>query len=378
MIIMDITDLEKALSQRDNETIKRLAAIEAKADQSTRMVEESMADFEQKLARVGHGGPIGAPETLGEQFVKAENIQQFLESGASSGKAEMRFKASITSATTDAAGSAGALTSQYRDQGIVGLPQQPLRVRSLLPVIQITQPGVEVMVQKARNLNAAMVAEGAAKPESDLQFELKQFNTRTIAHWMKASRQILDDAPQLRGTIDSELLYGLGLVEDNQLLNGDGTGQNLHGLVPQATAYSAPITMPSPTSIDQIGLAILQASLAGHPADGVVMHPADWMWIRLAKDTTGRYIYGDPSEQVTPRIFGLPIVPTEAMTIDKFLVGQFRTAATVYDRWDARVEVGYVNEDFTKNMVTILAEERLALAVKRPGAMIYGDFGRLA
>src|SRR5690606_16425191 len=160
----------------------------------------------------------------------------------------------------NAAGSAGAMTTAYRD-GVVTLPEEPTRIRDLVPVIQITQPSVEVPVQKARNLNAAPVAEGALKPGSDLQMVLETFSTRTIAHWMKASRQILDDAPQLRGMIDTELLYGLRLEEDSQLLNGDGTGQNLLGLIPQATAYAAPITVPDPTYIDTIGLALLQNSL---------------------------------------------------------------------------------------------------------------------
>lgn len=65
------------------------------------------------------------------------------------------------------------------------------------------------------------------------------------------------------------------------------------------------------------------------------------------------------------------------MAVDKVLVGAFKLGAQVFDRWDARVEVGYVNDDFTKNLVTILAEERLALAVYRPEAFIYGDFGRV-
>ncbi len=96
--------------------------------------------------------------------------------------------------------------------------------------------------------------------------------------------------------------------------------------------------------------------------------------MRLLKDADGKYILGDPAAAVEPRLFGLPVVPTKAMNAGSFLVGNFAEAATIYDRWQARIEVGYVNDDFVRNLCTILAEERLALAVKNPQALTYGNF----
>jgi HK97 family phage major capsid protein len=107
------------------------------------------------------------------------------------------------------------------------------------------------------------------------------------------------------------------------------------------------------------------------------MHPTDWARVELTKDGDQRYLIGNPQGTAAPTLWGLPVVATPAMTIDKFMTGAFRMAAQLFDRWDARVEVGYVNDDFTKNLVTILAEERLALAVYRPEALIYGDFGNV-
>lgn len=195
---------------------------------------------------------------------------------------------------------------------------------------------------------------------------------------MKASRQILDDFSQLRSIIDQRLLYGLAYVEEGQLLNGDGTGQNLHGIIPQATAYAAAFTPDAPTAIDTLRLAQLQAALAEYPATGHVLHPTDWARIELTKDTTGRYIIGNPQGTIGPTLWGLPVVATQAIAADKFLTGAFRLGAQLFDRWDARVEAGFVNDDFIKNLVTILAEERLALAVYRPEAFIYGDLGYVA
>lgn len=374
---MDIKDLAKAIEDRDTETIKKLAAIEDETKTLGRRVDEEFAQIEQRLAEGGGGWgePSGNAKSLGNTFIGDPSVIEGMKTlaGTGRGAVSMAVKATITSATTNAAGSAGAGIAPQRE-GIQPLVQQSLSIRDIVPVVQMNSSSVEVPVQKGRTNNAGMVAEGAAKPESDLQLELKTFNARVIAHHMKASRQILDDIPQLRGLIDSELVYGLKVKEDSQLLNGDGTGQNLFGMVPQATAFAPPITLASPQNIDIIGLALLQVANAEYQPDAVVVHPSEWFKIRTLKDAGGNYIYGDPGEVVVPRIFGAPIVPSLGMAADKFLVGNFQQAATIYDRWDARVELGYVNDDFTKNMVTLLGEERLAFAVKRPGALVYGDF----
>lgn len=223
-----------------------------------------------------------------------------------------------------------------------------------------------------------MVAETAKKPESDFKFELRNVPARVIAHYTKASRQVLDDLPQLQGIIDTELLDGLALKEESQILNGDGTGQNLLGLAVGATAFTAPITVASPTLLDTIGLALLQTALAEHPATGIIMHPADWTRITLLKDADGNYIFGNPGTAVEKRLFGKPVVTTQAIALDKFMVGNFANAATLYDRWQARVEIGYENDNFTRNLMTVLAEERVALALKDTSALVYGDFGFVA
>jgi HK97 family phage major capsid protein len=336
-------------------------------------------EMEQKLAR-GGGSDDDRQKSIGQQFVESEGFKSFEATGFSKtvGRGDMQVKATLTSATTDAAGSVGDAVNQTRLPGILPLPQRRLTVRDLLSQGRMDGSTLEYVKETGFTNSAAPVAEGAAKPESDLKFDLVTTSAKVIAHWMKASRQILSDVSQLRSTIDQRLLYGLAYVEENQLLNGDGTGQNLNGIIPQATAYSAPITLSSPTSIDLMRLAMLQAALAEYPATGHVMNPIDWAFIETLKDSEGRYIIGNPQGTINPTLWGLPVVQTQAMTVDKFLTGAFKLGAQVFDRWDARVETGYVNDDFTKNLVTILAEERLALAVYRPEAFIYGDFGRVS
>ncbi|MFN7092529.1 MAG: phage major capsid protein [Allorhizobium sp.] len=334
----------------------------------------NLFEMEQKMARPsGYGGPA-EPETLGKQFTDNPELKTFGEYRTRPSRFSMEVKATVTTA----ADSAGAMGTAYRDT-TVQLPQRRMSVRSLLPTIRVTTGSVEYAQQTTRTNNADLVAETLAKPESAYAWELKDLQMRVIAHWIPASRQVLDDLPQLRGLIDTELMYGLKLKEDEQLLNGSGTGQNLSGLVTNATAYSAPVTLVEPVNlIDMLGLAILQNALALYPADGIVINSADWMIMRLMKNADGDYILGSPSVDVTKVLFGLPVVDTPAMTVDKFLVGNFQAAATLYDRWDARIEVSTEHADFfIKNMVAILCEERLGLAVKNPLALTYGDFGRI-
>ena len=343
--------------------------------QKANVVQGIVHELEQRAVRGSFGESRGT-QTWGEQFVESEGLKAFAELHSQPARFRMDVKATVTTGAT----SGGPLGLQpYRD-GPNNLPRRQLRIRDLLPVVSISTGSVEYPRQTLRTSAAAPVAEGDLKPESAFGWTMETVTPKVIAHWVPASRQILDDAPQLRDMIDTELLYGLGQVEETQLLYGSGIGQNLLGLVTTATAYAAPFDPAgTETMLDQLALAMLQNALAEEPADGIIVHPSDWLRMRLLKDADGKYLLGDPGAQVEPRLFGLPVVATQAMTVDKFLVGNFRRAATLYDRWSPRVEVSTEHADFfTKNLVAILAEERIALAIKNAAAMTYGDFGNVA
>ncbi|TWI29731.1 phage major capsid protein [Paracoccus sulfuroxidans] len=352
------------------------AEVKRDADEAlTKMNElgEQLSAMEQKLSRAGGPGDHVTEKSFGERFIEDERVKAFAESGARRGGVDMHAKATITSATTNAAGSAGAGVETTRLAGIVELPQRRLTVRDLITPGRMDGSTLEYVREKGFVNNAAPVAESAPKPSSDLQFELVSTSAKVIAHWMKASRQILSDFSQLRSIIDLRLMYGLGYVEEQQLLNGDGTGQNLLGIIPQATAYAAPAgAAAAATALDVLRLAMLQAALAEFPATGHVLNPIDWTNIELLKDTQGRYIIGNPQGTTAPTLWALPVVTTQAMAAGRFLTGAFKMGAQLFDRWEARVEAAYVDDDFVKNLITILAEERLALAVYRPEAFVTG------
>lgn len=338
-----------------------------------------LGELEKRAAREKEAVEAGY-RSIGEQFVDSDSFKNTDVSGAWRGAIRVAAeRADITTGnTTVGAGrSAGtSLVPGHRVPGLITPPQRTLTVRDLIAPGTTTSNSVEYAKETGFTNNARPVTEGTTKPKSDITFNLVTTPVRTLAHIFKASRQILDDAPALASYIDARGTYGLKLVEENQLLNGAGTGQNLSGIVPQASAYSAAFTPASGQAIDTLRLAILQVVLAEYPASAIVLNPIDWARIELTKDGEGRYIIGNPQQNLQPMLWNLPVVSTQAMAQDDFLVGAFNLGAQIFDRMGVEVLLSTENaDDFEKNMATIRVEERLALAVYRPEAFVSGDFG---
>lgn len=252
----------------------------------------------------------------------------------------------------------------------------PLTIRDLIPQISIQSDSVEYTRLKSFDNQAGMVAEGATKPQSTLEFETLPLSTRVVAHYMKLSRQVMSDNTWLQGVVDGRLRRGLAEKIDEQLLAGDGLGQNLSGLLTNATAFTpAPVaSVTSANRFDVLRLAMLEAILAGYNPNAIVLNPVDAAQIALSKDTQGGYLISNPTGAGDVNtIWGLRTVSSNALTADNFLVGDFNQAE-LFNRWDATVEAAYTEDDFIKNMITILAETRLALGVYDKLAFIKGDF----
>ncbi|WP_024588153.1 phage major capsid protein [Aliihoeflea sp. 2WW] len=362
----DPLDLLTKSFEEHNKTIDDILQKHTQKDDE---LHHRLFELEQKGARRTFGGLGGGTQlTAGAEVAqKSSELASVYEDRRA--KARIEVKA-ITSAPT----SAGALVAPDRESGILMLPKQRLTIRDLVGKGRTSSNAVEYMRQTGFTNSAAMVAEGALKPKSNIAFDFKDTKVKTIAHWVKASRQILADAPLIQTTIDTELRYGLALIEEAQLLLGDGVGQNLLGLIPQATAYDTARNVAGDTRFDTLLHAIEQAEIALLPASGIILNTSDWFAMLGIKDGEGRYISGGPLANVPERVWRLPVVWTNAMPAGEFMVGAFETAATIYDREDAVVELGYVDDDFIRNLLTILGEQRLAFAVKRPEALIHGSF----
>lgn len=272
-------------------------------------------------------------------------------------------------------------------------PMRTRRVRDLFPARTTTAAVIEYFRQLGFTTpgttavnNAAPVAQRsggafAAKPQSSMVFEGHQAPVRTLAHWEAAHRNVLADEPQLRSIIDNELLYGLRLQEDYQILNGDGTGENLLGVLEtpgvQEYAWSDGATSPVPdTKADALRRAATLAFLAYYEPTGIVLHPNDWEDLELTKNTQGTYLMA-VSMQVgsEARVWRMPVIDTPAIQEGTALVGAFGTGAQLYDREQANIRISEQHADFfVRNAIVILAEQRLALAVKRPESFVKVSF----
>lgn len=367
------TDAVKAIGEEIKGRMEKGEAITAglkeQADEALLEMNKLSArldEIEQKQARRGADAPE-QEKSIGEKLTDSEQYAHFKADPRQGSAARVNVKADITTATV------GNLVQPQRLPGVIAPPLQRLTVRDLLSQGKTDSNAITYIRESGFTNAAATVAEGAKKPQSDLNFTEVTTNVKVIAHYIKASRQILDDAAMLQSYINNRLIQGLKLVEEKQLLNGDNSGSNLHGILPQATQFSDPASMAKYTIIDQLRLAMLQATLAEYPVTGQVLNPIDWAKIELEKDADGRYIIGNPQGNLAPTLWGVPVVATPAMQAGNFLVGAFQLGAQVFDRWEVSVAVATQNEDdFVKNMVTILCEERLALAVFRPEAFIKG------
>lgn len=329
----------------------------------------TIQELAQKMAAQSGPQEPQAPKSAGQLVA-----EKLAEDGVNASFRGSRRVEMPQSAITSVTGSGGDLVPADRRPGIVAPPARRLTIRGLVAPGTTESNNIEYVKETGFTNNAAPVSEGGAKPYSELAFTLANAPVRTIAHLFKASRQILDDASGLASYIDARATYGLDLVEETQLLYGNGTGANLHGLIPQAESFVAAFNPAKAQTIDRIRLAILQSFLAEYPASGIVLHPTDWAQIELTKDENGNYIIARPQDGTPGRLWNLPVVETQAITQDQFLVGAFSLASQIFDRMTTEILVSTENDkDFENNMVTIRAERRLAFAVYRPEAFVEGS-----
>ena len=348
---------------------------------------ERLHAVEQMLSKPTMGGFGGDNETksIGEIVTSHAQCKAFLEQGMrNSGRIPVTSFFRKSTIVTD--GSLFRLPERVPQISAIYLP---LRVRDLLTVTPCSSNIVEfVREQSATNAAAPQgygsspqVYEGVAKAESALTFELAAEPVQTLAHWIPASKQVLEDSAVLMSFINSRMIYFLKLVEENQILNGTGAGGDLNGLMRAASAYAGPSPVPpGETRLDTIRRAIGQIESAGFNATGVVIAPDDWTAISLIKTTgtasSGEYIYSDPHAGGSPSVWGRPLVISYKMATGSFLVGDFSPAgAELWDRMQSQVEISREHSDFfTRNLCAILAEERLALTVYQGAAFVAGSF----
>ena len=347
--------------------------VEASGALQTRVVA-----VEQALAAIRNLRPGSeARQTLGRMVIGNEEVKNWLKQGIGArGHVRMEVKNAIQEFVSGGSGTgANEIIIPQRVPGWITPANRTLRVRQLLQTGRTVSNAVDFVKESGFTNAARAVAEGETKPESNLTFTLETAPVRTIAHWIQASKQVLEDIPQLESYIDTRLRYGLALVEEEQLLSGDGTGHNLLGLIPQATPFDMSRRKVGDTRMDIVRRAMTQLRISEYQPDAIVLHPSDWEDIELTKNSFGQYIRANPGSLLPPTLWGLPVLDSTSLAPGEFMVGAFGMAAQIWDRDDASVEISTEDRDnFIKNMVTIRAELRLALTVYRPESFIFGDF----
>jgi HK97 family phage major capsid protein len=354
---------------------------------------DALNDFKRRLDSIeaasrrlpqGRGDSF---DSIGQQVIDSEAFKAFRPAGqSSSGLIAVKSffpreqKADeITGASLGNVG--GYLYQPRRVPGIIGPPMPQPQVRDLFPIYPLAEGAIEFPRLASSTNNAAVQNEStiADKAQSAAEFEIKSVSVKTIAHWVVASRQIVADSASLRQFIDNLLVYGLGVTEDDEILNGTGGATSLEGLLTDEDVQTIEQgTLPSAADdnyADVVRRAMTLLETARYSATGIVLHPSAWEQIELLKDEDGRYIWARVQETGVRRLWGLPVVTTTALDEGQFVCGAFAQAAALWTREDATVRLSDQHADFfTKNLVAILAEERLALTVFRPEAIVLGTF----
>lgn len=265
--------------------------------------------------------------------------------------------------------------------GIIELPKRKLHIRELLTGGGMGNKSTFDYVKEIAGEGApATAAEGATKSQFDLDLQEVSVKAEWIAGFIKISRNMLDDVEGMTTFLGSRLPELLLRTEDAQILNGNGTSPNLSGITNTGnfTAFGGAATI----DIEQLVQAISQLEALDREANGILLNPADYYNIMLTKASgSGEYDFPSLVQITNGQMFvaGVPVYKSTAMTVDKFLVGDWRMGANLIFREPAKVQFFY--EDGTnaqQNKVTVRVEERVALPIYGNDYFIYGDFGNVA
>lgn len=375
----------RLLTDEERDEIEKITA-EGKALKTKLERAQGTSSLQAELARLYGPSSVTAATprqvvqlTLGQQFVNAPEYE-FFKKGLHRTSSTWRSPSvellppadGLRAATlTEDPASGGALVVPDYRPGVLPILQRMLVVADLLAPGTTDSNMISYMSEATFVNMANAVAEGAAKPESTLTFTATQDPVRKIAHWLPVTEEMLEDVPQIRSYIDSRLVLGVQMEEDDQLLNGTGVAPDLLGLRNRPGLATA-VARGTDTNVDAIFKQIMAIySNAFLMPTGIVLNPLNWTSSVLLKTTTGEYITGGPFSPIqTPTMWGLPVAVTPSQPAAEGLVGAFKTGSQIFRKGGIRVEASNSHQDyFIKNLVAIRAEERLALAVYRPGAI---------
>lgn len=396
------------LADYDDEMGKGRAAL---ADLKTAKADAEILDQARSLAneigepaaadvdsQKGAGDAVRRMRNLGLEVINSSEFKSAMEPFAKSGRGvpeKARFQTdpvAIKSLWTGGDGSSAGVFVTPEDSGILEvLGRRPLTIRDVISVRRTASDTVEYVVQTGHTNNAGTVPEattsaaptanttdgsvvlpagGGYKPEGSWSFERRTATVKTIAEWVPATKRALADAGQLEGLINDELRADVAEVEESQILLGDGAGENLPGILNTSGIQGQVFDTDIFRSLRR---ALTKARTVGRVVpNGVALNPEDVETIDLAREngTSGAYLGAGPFALGPRTVWGLPVIESEVVPAGRGLLGDF-SKAVLWDREETTVTMTDSHADFfIRNMVAILAEERVAFGVTRPTAFV--------
>lgn len=335
------------------------------SDQQTSVGKKILALQQEGLPKSSQGQQ---PMTIGAALVASAAYSDLI-----AGKVKKAVLAAASPVTTPT----GAVVVDY--QGVKAEPELANVVAASFPHVPTTSNAISYLKETAFTNSAAETAEGSVKPESKFEFTEQDATVRTIAHFVRVTKQLAEDAPALAAYINARMMYGLNRRIEKQLLVGDGSGQNLSGIFTTGnyTAHGfTTSTMPEGSTIlDLIRRCAATMRKSGYTPNVVFLNPMDFDTLRGMKDSSGQYLMGSPLQAGADiRPWGLRVIESPEVTEGKFMVADTNMGATIYDRSAPVLEMFEQDSDnVQKNLYTVRVECRMAFAVESANCFIGGD-----
>lgn len=364
----------KGLSDKADGQVATLGKVDADTKSALEAVgkeQRALADRMLLLEQKG-GAPANeqpANETWGSQLVKADSYKAFLGGGQQ--RCRVEVKNTLTGDDTNVA--------PDRRAGIVPGASNVLTIESLYAHVPTSSNAIEYTKEASFTNSAAEAAEGAAKAESALTWSLVNMPISTVAHWIKISRQLAADSRALAAYVDNRMRYGVQRRVETQLVNGNGTAPNISGFLDSgnftAHGYADAALGSTLKKLVLIRKIIADLENAGYSAGAIVLNPADWATIEIDLLTsTSNAVRVAYDAAGSPMLWGVRVVKSVGQTADIVSVGDFAAHGTIYEREGVTVDMSESDSDnFTKNLITLRAERRLALTSEVPAAIRSGD-----
>ncbi len=373
-IIKSIDNIEKKLKENHDivdQQIKEVGKSSTEINNAIKKLEDTHQELANRLidleqSNSSNGDDLDKNESVGIQFTKSDSYSNY--TSGQTNKSRFLCKNTVIGSNVTVA--------PDRSPIIVGGAFKPLRMEEFLPSVGTTSNAIEYTREKLFTNHASERAEGVQKPESDIEFELVSLPITTIPHFIKISKQLASDNMALASYINARMIYGVNLRVDLQLIAGSGVAPEINGLLGGTSNYVAHgysaadlgSVLPEAVLIRKI---IADCYNAGYPADAILLNPADWANIEIELLTTNAgQVPLNYAANGVPMMWGLPVIQASAMTKGKLLVGAFAQACMIHQREGVTIQLSDSDGDnFTTNLITILAERRMNLAVERPSAI---------